>query len=207
MSRAHLQAGGLTVIAAAAALALAGCGGSKAPSVASVATTTTTGPATHTHALGGAADSGSPSQSQIEADTLKYSQCMRASGVPGFPDPNASGSIEITPGTGIDPRSPAFQAARAKCQKLLPGGLGNPGSATHPSPDWLAQMEQAAQCMRRHGIANFPDPQTTVPSLGSSPEEINDIDGVIFVFPASIDTQSPQFTRAATACGFPLHNH
>jgi hypothetical protein len=36
---------------------------------------------------------------------------------------------------------------------------------------------------------------------------VSDIDGVIFVFPASLDTQSQAFTRAAAACQFPLHNH
>ena len=36
---------------------------------------------------------------------------------------------------------------------------------------------------------------------------ISDIEGAIFVFPATLDTQSPAFTRAAAACQFPLHNH
>jgi hypothetical protein len=36
---------------------------------------------------------------------------------------------------------------------------------------------------------------------------ISDIDGVMLVFPATLDTQSPAFTRAAAACQFPLHNH
>jgi hypothetical protein len=36
---------------------------------------------------------------------------------------------------------------------------------------------------------------------------ISDIDGVMLMFPATFDTQSPAFTRAAAACQFPLHNH
>ena len=36
---------------------------------------------------------------------------------------------------------------------------------------------------------------------------ISDIDGVILVFPSTIDEQSPQFTLAAAECAFPLHNH
>jgi hypothetical protein len=35
---------------------------------------------------------------------------------------------------------------------------------------------------------------------------IADREGAIFVLPATI-MHSPAFTRAASACGFPLHNH
>jgi hypothetical protein len=86
------------------------------------------------------------------------------------------------------------------------GGLA-PGTQTHPSPQWLAKMVRAAQCMRRHGAIDFPDPTTTVPSLSGFVGVISDIEGVIFVFPAGIDTQSPLFMRTAKRCGFPLHNH
>jgi hypothetical protein len=69
-------------------------------------------------------------------------------------------------------------------------------------------MLRAAQCMRRHGFPGFPDPRTSVPAnpFGNSQNGvISDIDGVIFVFPGSIDIKSPQFLRAATECDFPHH--
>jgi hypothetical protein len=68
-------------------------------------------------------------------------------------------------------------------------------------------MLQVSQCMRRHGIYDFPDPRSTMPSLRPGIGDISDIDGVILVFPVTIDQQSPAFTRAAVACAFPLHNH
>ena len=64
--------------------------------------------------------------------------------------------------------------------------------------------------MRRHGVPDFPDPRTSVPSnpFGSARAGvISDIEGVILIFPGTIDQQSPAFTRAAAACAFPLHNH
>jgi hypothetical protein len=65
-----------------------------------------------------------------------------------------------------------------------------------------------AQCMRRHGISNFPDPSATFPSHPpAGGGVISDRDGVILVFPDTIDEQSPLFTRAAAACGFQLTNH
>ena len=201
------RSAGLAAVAAAAAVVLAGCGGSKSPSVATVPTTTSSSAAGSTNTSGGAAGSGStPTQAQLQQDALEYARCMRSSGVPDFPDPSPGGGFTFHPGAGVDPSSPAFKAAQARCRKLMPGPAA-PGSTTHPSAQWLAHMVKVARCMRRHGISSFPDPTTTVPSLPGFVGVISDIEGVIFVFPASIDTQSPTFTRAAKACGFPLHNH
>jgi len=127
---------------------------------------------------------------------------MRSHGVPNFPDPSGNGSFQL--GDGIDPSSPAFKTAQSKCQQLLGGG---PGSGPPPTAQALAQMVKVSQCMRRHGIANFPDPRTSLPSDRSSIGDIADRDGVILVFPPGFDEQSLQFTRAAAACGFRLTNH
>jgi hypothetical protein len=134
---------------------------------------------------------------------------MRSNGVPNFPDPSANGGFEFQPGAGVGPSSPTFKAAQAKCQKFMAtGGLPGPGTSTHPSAQALAQMLKIAQCMRRHGISDFPEPRTSVPSdLAGFVGVISDIDGVILVFPSTIDEQSPAFVRAAAACKFPLHNH
>ena len=197
------------LVAGAAAVVLAGCGGSKSkpPSVARVGTTTaatTPAPATSTAAAP------SQTQSQPQQAALDYARCMRADGVPRFPDPSAGGGFTFDPSAGVDPSASAFQAARAKCQKYmdLGGGIA-PGTRTHPTSAWLSKMVKAAHCMRRHGVPNFPDPTTTIPSLGVLGGQglISDIEGAVFVFTASIDTQSSAFVRAAKACGFPLHNH
>jgi hypothetical protein len=126
---------------------------------------------------------------------------MRTHGVPDFPDPSADGNFRLPVGTNRS--SPAFAA----CQKLLPGGSGGPGSGPPPTAAALAQMLKVSQCMRRHGIADFPDPRTTAPALSPSVGELADRDGVILVFPPGFDQTSPQFTQAAAACGFKLTNH
>jgi hypothetical protein len=65
--------------------------------------------------------------------------------------------------------------------------------------------------MRSRGVNHFPDPRTSVPAnpfpAGSGGGVISDIQGVILIFPSSINTQSPLFVRAAASCNFPLHNH
>jgi hypothetical protein len=206
MATATLRPAGRLALLAAAAAALAGCASqAKAPAVATVGTTTTSSAADSTSANTTA--SGAPSGlTQLQQQALAYAECMRANGVPRFPDPSGSGGFQFSPGSGVDPSSPAFQAAQAKCRKLLPAGP-TPGSTTHPSATWLARMVKAAQCMRRHGIAGFPDPVTTVPAKLPVNGLISDIQGAIFVFPDSLDTQTALFVRAANACGFPLHNH
>ena len=198
-------------------LAVAGCGGSKSPSVPTVATTTTTsgspaaGTTTASRGPTGTSPTGSAAPStaaQRDDDLLKYSLCMRANGVPNFPDPASGGGGFTFQKGSVDFTSPAFNTAQQKCDKVLPGGgPPGPGTSTHPTSQWLGKMVKAAQCMRAHGIAGFPDPTTTVPPMPAGGGVISDIEGAIFVFPSSFDMQSPQFVRAAGVCGFPLHNH
>jgi hypothetical protein len=187
-------------------LALTGCGSSASPGVAHLSAGNSAPSSTRSD--GSAASPESPPSPQQTA--LIYARCMRSSGLPGFPDPNADGTFHLQPGAGIDPSSPAFRAAQAKCQKLLPGGgPPAPGATTNPSPQTLAKMLNIARCMRRHGIFNFPDPRTSVPAnpFGSGGRGvISDIEGVILVFPSTIDEQSLTFTHAASTCAFPLHN-
>jgi hypothetical protein len=178
------------VVAVAVVLLLAACGGSSS------------GPsAAH---LGGAAGSGSigsgpvgPGSPDFTARLLKYAACMREHGVPNFPDPNANNGFAIH----VDPSSPAWVAAQATCDKLLPGGFHPaPGAATHPSAQALASMLRVSQCMRRHGIHEFPDPGSHLPLHPPANGVITDMSGVILVFPSALALKSPAFTQAEAAC-------
>jgi hypothetical protein len=54
-----------------------------------------------------------PSQRQ----RLKFSECMRANGIPDFPDPSAGGGISARPGGDMSPNSPVFQNAAKVCAR------------------------------------------------------------------------------------------
>ncbi|HTW98934.1 MAG TPA: hypothetical protein VMD59_09165 [Acidimicrobiales bacterium] len=156
---------------------------------------------------GATAGSGMPvshSPGSVEDEELEFAECMRSHGISGFPDPSAAGGFEVPAGRVVD--TPRYAAAQKACQRYLPSG-GGPGSGPPPTAQALAEMLEVSQCMRAHGIADFPDPRTSVPPLSPGIGVISDIDGVILVFPHSIDEQSPQFLRAAAACNFSLHNH
>jgi hypothetical protein len=84
---------------------------------------------------------GTPSPAQqalMRRQALAFSACMRSHGLPKFPDPQfgAGGRVALRIGSssGIDPRSPQFQAAQKTCGSLLPGrikgGPAPPGAST-----------------------------------------------------------------------------
>jgi hypothetical protein len=74
---------------------------------------------------------GHPSAAQTakaKAQALAMSRCMRSHGVPSFPDPQfrpgPGGALGIRiGGPGLNPNSPAFQAAQKACGSILGGGF------------------------------------------------------------------------------------
>ncbi len=197
----------LAVAALVIGVLVTGCGGSSpsptaatadgASTPASTATSAgrapTTGSSTVTSA--GATGSGSTAPS-----SLAFARCMRANGVPNFSEPQpGGGSIFST--FGMNPLAPAFKAAQAKCQKLLP----HAGVGPVFSEQALVEVRKVAVCMRAHGISEFPDPKRAptgrLPSVPAGITEITDYDGALLEFPATLNMQSPAYTQAAAACG------
>jgi len=86
--------------------------------------------------------------------TLAFSQCMRAHGEPGFPDPQANGNL-LVDGQKDHLNGALMNSANKACQHLLP----------RSAPMTAAQQRQVTTqalkfvaCMRAHGIPNMPDP-------------------------------------------------
>ena len=70
---------------------------------------------------GGGPKTVTPAQrTQVIAQMRAFSKCMRAHGLAKFPDPSPDGGIRLDAGSGLDPRSPQFQAAQKACGG--PGG-------------------------------------------------------------------------------------
>ena len=128
---------------------------------------------------------------------LEFSQCMRAHGVTNFPDPGANGGIDISPGSGLNPSSPTFQSARQTCGKIIP----DKGSPPTMSASARRAAVRFAECMRAHGVPDFPDPTETAPA---GVTRILAIRGMVFALGSGIDPRSPAFRQAAPACGVTL---
>ncbi len=143
---------------------------------------------------------GSSSPKSNRADlALRFAKCMRSNGVPNFSDPSGGGGgIQIP--NGVNPQTPAFQAAQKTCFKLLPGG--GPGRG-QPSEARKQQLLKLAECMRSHGVSAFPDPTSGPPSTPPTGGGIAfGSPGAFISVPQSL-IDSPAFKQAAAACGFP----
>jgi CubicO group peptidase (beta-lactamase class C family) len=64
---------------------------------------------------------------------LEYAECMRAHGVPKFPNP-VDGHLSLNPASGINPNSPSFRAAANACVKYGPSGAAPSGGAPAGGP-------------------------------------------------------------------------
>jgi hypothetical protein len=122
----------------------------------------------------GATDLTPPDQTAL----LEFSQCMRANGVPGYPDPGAGGTTNFN-GTGIDPNSPAFLNGNANqtCGKQVgapawwinnwgpPGSVDaypagtNPNDPLPPGPPMPGGLKPAPM----PGIAGIPPGNAHLP--------------------------------------------
>ena len=188
--------GALAAVTLVTGVLLAGCGtGSGSP-------TSATSPAAVTGASSSTTGSRSTAASTGPPDALAFSQCMRRNGVPSFPDPSPGGGFAFHASQALI-NSPAFKTAQSKCARLIGGGPPVPGTQTHPSARTLNKLLKIAECMRQHGITQFPDPRTSVPANPSGIREITDFDGAILLFPSTIDIQSPAYRNDLSACGAP----
>jgi hypothetical protein len=144
------------VLLAALALTVAGCGGS-----------------------GNSKSSSSSANPNLEK-AVKYAQCMRENGLTTFPDPDKNGRFMIAAG-GPNRNSPQFKKAQQACKSQEPPGIQeNPAERAQDQKEWL----KWAQCMRKNGIPDMPDPQ----------------DGRLLVPRDRINVNSPQFKRALNTC-------
>jgi len=129
---------------------------------------------------------------------ISMSKCMRANGVPSFPDPRSGpngggvgwpggGPVMISSDVllimGQRLAGPAVASAAKICREYMAPSGPPPGVSERQRVAAIAN----AECMRKHGVPNFPDPtfsggQQTIGLGGVNPE-------------------SPAFEQAAAACG------
>lgn len=98
---------------------------------------------------------------------LDFSQCMRDNGVPGFPDPDASGQLtidSIANDTNIDTSSTGFEQALTACRELQPAGF----TGYQRTDDQQAAALAFAQCVRDNGLTDFPDPGPSDPLIDTT---------------------------------------
>jgi hypothetical protein len=147
-------------------------------------------------ACGGPSSAGSGSSSNAGGSTnaqstssqlVAFAHCMRSNGVSQYPDPTSRELQKVTAQQlGVSPSQ--FETAQTACEHLLPnsGHSGQTGTATEAQ---LNGMRRFSQCMRSHGVPNWPDP--SVNSQGTASFNLQGIPGL----------DSPQVTTAQHDCG------
>jgi hypothetical protein len=176
VSRSHPQRLIRPAVIATAGLALlaSGCGGSPESHVAQLRSTTTQ---TST------SSSNTAAASTQGNGQLAFARCMRSHRVPNYPDPTRSGLVkESLQQLGVS--SSRFQSASSDCNHLLPSGGSGPSPARVQQV--RAQGLEFSQCVRSHGVPNFPDPG----SDGRIPDPAT----------VGINQGSPKFEAANQAC-------
>ena len=135
-----------SALAAAAGLVLlaAACGGGTSSSSTS---------ASSTPPGSGTSSTSAPVSAAYVTDKLGLARCLRAHGMPNYPDPDSSGQEPASTKQLIS--SPQGQAAVGACSywnNRVHGDVATENQAL------LAYYVKFAQCMRSRGLPNFPDP-------------------------------------------------
>jgi hypothetical protein len=123
------------------------------------------------------------SPSARESGAVAFSRCVRADGVPAYPDPSGGGLLpKKTPQQlGVSPSQ--LQATQKACIHLVPGG-GRPTAAQVEQQRRV--MLRYAACIRAHGVSNMPDPDSR---------------GHLDIGPGTgVDVNSPAFEAAYAVC-------
>ena len=85
---------------------------------------------------------------------------MRSRGMPDFPDPQPGATNAKFPSVQqLGVSSSVYQAADSACQHLLPAGTDDQFPPAEVQ-QLLIGMRQFSQCMRSHGVPDWPDPTT-----------------------------------------------
>jgi hypothetical protein len=131
----------------------AGCGSNAATGSASSGSNTGSG------ANSASASSGADTQATKREKGVKFAECVRAHGVPHFPDPDATGNFNF----GVDVSAATFTAAVNACKALQPPGT----LSAHRSASQQSAALRFAACVRANGVPDFPDPVNGQPLINT----------------------------------------
>lgn len=160
-----LKATEIPLVFGAIALLATGCGGDNSEAVAHIGKTTPTTPVPPAAApLSG----GMPTIQQLYRDAVAYTACMRSRGDPNFPAPTmVNNAQQQTVGWDQQLKSARDRSANRTCKYLLPNFNSGPSQAQVQQA--LANGLKFSQCMRAHGVPNFPDPKQSGQGISIGP--------------------------------------
>jgi hypothetical protein len=146
-------------LAALATVALVGAGCSNG-SAENANTGTATASSSGTASSTGTASSGADKKKLTARDeAVKFAECIRAHGVSDFPDPDAKNQFQY--GVSVSPA--VWKQATTACKDLQPPGT----LSSKRTPKEQSASLRFAQCVRDHGVKDFPDPVNGEPLINT----------------------------------------
>jgi hypothetical protein len=168
----------VALLAPIALLAVACTNGSHSASVArlsAAATTASTPPS-------------SAAASDLATEALAFARCLRANGLPNWPDPESNGAFDKSKLQATGYSTAQVRAVEdGPCKNMLPTTAPSAPNSQTITTQQQQDYIDAVACMRSHGFSNFPDPSF---SNGH----------VTLVPPPGVDTNSTEFTAAQHIC-------
>ena len=107
----------------------------------------------------GTGSSGGNNTAATHEQAVKFAECMRENGVSDFPDPDAAGEFDY----GVSVTPAVWTAAVHACKALQPPGSLSAKRSTKQQSAAL----RFAQCVREHGVKDFPDPTNGQPMINT----------------------------------------
>jgi hypothetical protein len=146
----------LSPLAALATVALLGAGCSNGSAENG---NTGTGTGSGSGAAGSASTTSSGADKTLTGhdNAVKFAECMRANGVPHFPDPDPKGDFNF----GVDVSRDVWLKAIDACKALKPPGA----LSSKRTPKQQVASLRFAQCVRDNGVKDFPDPVNGEPLI------------------------------------------
>jgi hypothetical protein len=101
-----------------------------------------------------------PAKLTARDKAVKFSECIRAHGVRDFPDPDAKNDFQY--GVSVSPA--VWKRATTACKALQPPGT----LSGRRTPKQQSASLRFAQCVRDHGVKDFPDPVNGDPLIDTT---------------------------------------
>src|SRR3954468_21936363 len=135
----------------------AGCGSDASSKTGTASTDTASSTNAASTASSTTTSSATTTKLTAQEKAVKFAECMRANGVPHFPDPDSKGATNF----GVDVTREVWLKAIDACKALKPAGA----LSSKRTPKEQSASLRFAQCVRDHGVKDFPDPVNGEPLI------------------------------------------
>jgi hypothetical protein len=167
----------VALLAPIALLAVACTSGSQSASVARLSAAATT-----------ASTPSNAAASDLATQALAFARCLRANGLPNWPDPESNGAFDKSKLQATGYSTAQTRAVEdGPCKNILPTAAPSPSTSQTITTQQQQDYIDAVACMRSHGFSNFPDPTFSDGHVTLTP-------------PPGVDTNSTVFTNAQHIC-------